>query len=157
MSRSLSSAAKQAANARETGEAFLFLLTITHALLPATLRFTNNRTDIVSRGDTYVAFPFQVTLPDDDPEEAARVQLRIDNVDRQIVDNIKLLTSPPAMTLEIVLGSTPNTVEAGPVLMELTKCDYNALTVTGDLAFEPVLFLRFPSGRFTPASHPGLF
>lgn len=157
MSRALSTAAKSAVFAQETGEAFLILLTIDHADLGSPVRVVNNQTDITSRGDLYVGFPFEVTLPDEDPDGMAMVQLKIDNVDRQIVDSIRSVSSPPTVTLEVVMGSTPDTVEGGPFEMQLRNASYDAFVVTGSLSFEPVLSEPFPGGSFIPSEFPGLF
>lgn len=157
MPRSLSATAKAAIYAAQTEQVFLLLLEISHASLSPTLRFVDNLQDVVSGGNTYTAFPFQLSLPDDQDDQLARVTLSIDNVDRQIVQAIRSLTSPPTIALKIVLASSPNTVEAGPFDFTLRETEYDALVVSGTLAFEDFLNEPYPVGSFTPNFFPGLF
>lgn len=157
MPRPLSTAAKQAIYAQETGEAFLMLLTISHAQLTPTLRFAGNYVDVVSRGQTYLGWPFAIALPAEVDDQLPTVQVQIDNVDRRIMEGVRALTSAPAVTLEVVLASAPDTVEAGPFAFTLRNADYDALVVTGSLAFEDVLNEPYPQHAFTPAKFPGLF
>lgn len=157
MSRSLTTTAVQAANAQETGEVFLILLTISHASLSPSIRVVGNTEDIVSNGETFLAFPFEITLPDDAPESVAQVSLKIDNVDRQIVDAIRSISSPPTVSIDVILASDPDTIEAGPFNMTLLQSDYDVLTVTGELVFEDVLNEPFPGDSFDPVGFPGLF
>ena len=153
----LSSTFKQAVFAGETGEAFILLLTISHAQLAAPIRVAHNSQDVTSRGNVFAAYPFQIDLPAQDPERPPRVRLAIDNVDLAIVRSLRSISSPPAVTLEVVLASAPDTVEAGPFAMTLAGATYDANAIEGDLAFEDVLNEAFPGDRFTPANFPGLF
>lgn len=157
MSRSLSLAARQAVNAQETDEVFLLLLTLDHEDIAEPIRVVNNTEDVVSRGDTYIAYPFEITLPDEDPESVARVTLRIDNVDREIVRSLRGISSPLLVGLEVVMAASPDVVEAGPFNMTLVSAEYDALTVTGELAFEDVLNEPFPGHAYVPSEYPGLF
>ncbi len=157
MSRTLSQAARQAVNAQETDEVFLLLLTLDHEDLAVPIRVVNNTEDVVSRGDTFIAYPFEIALPDEDPDSVARVTLRIDNVDREIVKNLRAISSPLSVGLEVVMAASPDTVEAGPFNMTLVSAEYDALTVTGELAFEDVLNEPFPGHSYVPSEYPGLF
>jgi hypothetical protein len=104
-----------------------------------------------------VAYPFEVNLPDEDPDQLARVQLRIDNVDRVIIDSLRAITDPVTVSLEVIMASSPDTVEAGPFSMSLVSASYDTLLVTGDLVFEDVLNEPFPGGTYIPSDYPGLF
>ena len=157
MSRTLSQAARRAVNAQETDAVFLLLLTLDHEDLAEPIRVVNNTQDVASRGDTYIAYPFEITLPDEDPESVTRVTLRIDNVDREIVKNLRATTSPLSVGLEVVIAASPDTLEAGPFKMTLVSAEYDALTVTGELAFEDVLNEPFPGHSYVPSEYPGLF
>ncbi len=157
MTRTLSMAARQAVNAQETNEVFLLLLTLDHEDLAEPIRVVNNTEDVTSRGMTFVAYPFEIALPDEDPESVARVSLRIDNVDREIVRNLRAIQAPLSVALEVVMASSPDTVEAGPFNMTLVAAEYDALTVTGELAFEDVLNEPFPGQSYVPSEYPGLF
>jgi Domain of unknown function (DUF1833) len=153
----LTSAAVKALTAQETGEVFLMLITIAHPSLVPSLYFVNDTVDLISRGNTYLGWPFQVALPDEREDALPQVQLRIDNVDRRIMEGIRMLTTTPTVTMEVVLASSPDTVERGPFNFRLAGIDYDALVITGTLAPEDVLNEPACQFSFTPALFPGLF
>ena len=70
--RTLSTAARRAIFEPETDEVFLVLLTITGVGLATPLRFVNNSSDVVSAGSTYLAYPFQISLPDEREDSPAQ-------------------------------------------------------------------------------------
>jgi len=155
--RPLSLAARQAIFAQETAEVFLVLLTIAGVGIPLPLRFVNNGDDVVSRGNTYLAYPFQISLPDEREDSPAQVSLSIDNIDQGIVTAVRGLTEPPSITLEVVLASSPDTVEAGPFDFALRGVEYDAMRVQGTLAFEDFLGEGYPADSFDPTRFGGLF
>lgn len=157
MSRSLSSLAARATRAQETGEVFLLLLTIEHASLAAPIRCVNNLTDITSNGETFVAFPFQIQLPDEQEDSPPRMRLQIDNVDRTIVASIRRLTSPPTVQLDVCVASQPDVIEASFPGFTLRQAQYDALMVEGDLSLDDIVTEPCPEGSFTPQFFPGLF
>ncbi len=150
--------AMQSMFAQQTAEVWLMCLKIEHASLAQPLRFVNDMQDLLRSGGTHIAFPFQITLPQDSETEQVQVQLVIDNIDRQIVQQIRTLSSAPTITLEVVLRSNPNTVEAGPFVFTVRSASYDALAVTLTLGYE-IDLLNMPSNkwRITPALCPGTF
>ena len=152
-----SSTFKSAAFAQETAETVLVALTITHADLAAPVRVVNNHANIVSNGNTYVGFPFEIDLPEVGPGAPPRVTLRIDNVDRQIVDALRAISSPFDLEIEVLLASQPDTIEASFEGLKAISARYDALTVEAELGFEDVLSEPYPGDSFTPARNPGLF
>lgn len=159
MPRPLSTVAKAAIFAQQTGEVFLVLLDLEHPNFSSTIRVCNNDLAIVSRGYTYVPFPFEISLPDETEDSPPRVSLKIDNVDRRVVTEIRSVVSgsPVTVRLFVVVASSPDTVEAGPFEFSLRDVQYDATKVEGTLLFEDVLNESFPSESFTPARFPGLF
>jgi len=157
MSRSLSTLAKQSLNAPETGEVFLLLLTISHASLAVPIRVANNLENVVSGGQTFVAFPFTIVLPDDKEDQAPKIHLVIDNVDRSIVQAVRTLTSPPTIQLDVALASQPDTLEASFPGFTLRQANYDQLVVEGDLTLEEIVLEPFPEGAFTPQDFPGIY
>lgn len=160
MARSLSSVAKKALLASETGEAIHTLIKIDHDELPEPIRVTSDAVETVSNGEVFQAFPFQVTLPDESEERPPTVRLIIDNVAREIVTAARsIIASGVAadVTLEVVFESDTNTVEAGPFNFKLRNVTYDVLTVEGDLLPEDHLNEPFPGDRITPSRFPGVF
>jgi hypothetical protein len=156
MSRTLSPAARRSANAAQTDEVWLVLLTIAHPALNEPLRFVNNFASIESRGELFVAFPFEIELPGEDAEGQTDARIRIDNIDRQIVRALREIASPPSVLLEVVLASQPDTVEASFDGLVLRDAGYDALVVTATLKFEQIV-LEPVTVQMTPSRFPGLF
>ena len=157
MSRNTSLTFREAVYGSETGEAFLILLELTNPGLSQPIRVTSNSVDTVHNGDTYVAFPFEIELPDDTDEGPPTAQLRIDNVSREIVQAIRTVQTAVDVDIKIVLGSDPDTVEAEFADFQLRDVKYDALVVEGSLNIETFAQEPFPAGKFDPARFPGLF
>ena len=155
--RPLSTTAIRALTAQETGEIFLSLITITHEDLAAPLYFVNNTENITSRGVEFLGWPFEIALPDEREDALPTVQIRIDNVDRRIMEGIRGLTTAPTVLLEVVLASAPDVIEAGPINFTLRCVEYDALVITGTLTPEDMLNEPAMQFSFTPALFPGLF
>lgn len=155
MPRTLSSAAVAAINAQESSEVWLVLLTMSNAGM-TTIRVVNNNEDVVSRGNTYQAFPFELELPGEDPDSPSSARLRIDNVDKRIVEAIRSITTPPQITLEVILASQPDTVEISYSDLSLRSVDFDADSVRGELTFESI-YSEPVTLTITPNRFPGLF
>ncbi len=157
MPRPLSTIARRALYSQETDVGFIVLLTINHSSLSEPLRFAAWDKNITSRGNEYIKFPFEINFPQDSVNAAPRAQLRIDNVDRQIVKTLRTIKTKATATVEIVTTEDNNFVEASYSGFELRDIQYDAFAVTGSL--EPESFIRepFPFRRFTPGAFRGVF
>ena len=145
---------------QETGEAWLVLLTIDHASLAAPIRVGSDGVDTVSRGDTFIAFPFALTLPHEAPEELPRARIRIDNVDRRIVEALRLAAGSaegPSVLMEIVRAADPDTVEGAWPDFRLVNATYDVLVVSGELKLDFLEREPYPADSFTPSTAPGVF
>lgn len=162
--RTVSIAALNSLFAEHSGEVWIELLTVTHPAIPVTayfpagvLRFTNCGADVTSRGQVFKQWPYQLGLPDQRGDALPRPQLEIAAVDLAVITALRTITTPPTITFEVVLDSTPDTVEAGPIEYTLEGVQYNVATVRGTLAHENVMSEAAPGYRFTPQHFPGLF
>lgn len=155
--RNLSEAALASITSQDTDEVWLLLLVIEHAqILDGPLRFVNNMEDIDVNGDTYIAFPFAIDLPGEDPDQPNNARLRIDNVDRRIIEAIRGLTSPPKAHLRVVLASQPEVTEIEFNDLIIRTADYDALYIDANMTYEHI-FTEPVSLDITPARFPGLF
>lgn len=143
--------------AQETGEVFVLLVTIAHADMPAPIRVCNAGATVTSGGQDFVHFPFEIDLPRESEDAPPTVTLRICNVDRQIVEAVRTYAGEITVTVNLVLASSPDTVEAGPFEFTMREAHYDALVVEGTLAFQDVLNEPYPADSFTPSRFPGLF
>lgn len=150
-------------------EAILVLLTITHPSIEP-IRVVNNApaedgaNDIVSRGETFIAFPFTLELPGDTEEEPT-ARIRIANVpyeddagnDRRVSDSLRALTSPPEMAMEIIRSSDPDTVLRRFARFELRTATADAIEVSGELGQAAYGSEPYPNIRVVPSLIPSLF
>lgn len=158
MPRVLSSAALQAAYAQQTADGFLILIHISHPALSSDIYVTSDIVPTVSQGITYAPFPFDVTLPDDDPDKPPTASLTIDAIDRSIIAAIRSMgVTPATLTIDIVTMSTPDVVEMTSGAMTLRNVTYDALTVTGQMSYEEILQEPFPGDDVSPLTLPGVY
>ncbi len=163
--RSLSSAAKSAIFASETGEVFVVLLELSHPDLAESIRVSSDNATALPGGlygtqhggNDYQHFPFQVTLASEPEDRPPSARLRIDNVDRRVVEAIRTVSGPIAISKTLVLASSPEVTESGPFEFTLRRVRYSANAVEGELVYEDFLSEPYPAGTFGPAGFAGLF
>lgn len=156
MSELTSAEATRQATAQHNDDPFLVLLTLDHETLTAPIRIVRNRQDVISRGDTYIAYPFTITLAGD-TEEAPSARVTVSNVARSIGKALEQLITPPSATIEIVLASTPDTVERTWSNFQLLDVSWDAFRITGTLGVQEYWNEPWPKIRVTPTRFPGLF
>lgn len=173
--------------AANTGLVFLHLLTISHPNWLETYRFVNDTQDLVYNSNTYTALPFEATLPADEDDLPPTVTVRLDNIDKYLVEILRTLTDPPDVSLEIVsryysasyfradvwhdnthdwqnqnvLGeeSIVVTSEIGPIAFKMLSYSNMAYsTIEIELGYESdILNEAATKDIFSPNSAPGLF
>lgn len=153
----MSAAAIAALNAPETDEVFLLLLELNEASLLEPIRYVHDHSNITSRGNVYYASYFDIELPTERPDSIDTARITVDNVDRNIVTAIRTASGRPTARVELILASDPDTVEAGPFDFELQSAEYDALTVSGTLAYDDVVEIRGPLHLRSPHWFPDLF
>jgi len=143
--------------AQQTGEVFLVCLTITHPSI-TTQRLVNNTQPVVRSAGTYQPYPMQLSLPAQLDDQLPTVDIVVDNVDREVLQQIREVSGVPKVTMEVILASSPDTVEAGPFDFSLKQASYDVLAITGTLGYEDdILNQRVPAMSYTPSNSPGLF
>ncbi len=164
MSRDVSAATKSALFATETDAVFVILLTITHDEVAPDLYFAGNSQDVVHDSKTFVAYPFELSLPPQTEDRPPVATLRIDNVHREIVNAIRKMATAPKVQMDIVrvsensLGTIiVDEVEASFVDFRLRNVSYNALVVEGELTLEHFVEEPYPAHVFSPLDFPGMF
>lgn len=165
---SLSPACLRAMLAPETDEDIITLLTFTGGGITTPVRIADSYTgrlsetadDVVygltSRGNQYIFLPFELTLPNDDDSDPG-CQLTMHDVTRSLMPTLRTLTGPPSVTIELVLASSPGTVEASFTGFQLGAVSYTDSTITGQLVVASLAHEPFPCHTFTPSYFPGLF
>lgn len=145
----------------EIDEAVLLLVTLTHPTIE-TVRVVNNSPaqdgsgDIVSRGETYLAYPFRPQLPNN-TDEQPRAKITIANIDRRISESLMNLESSPKIAFEIVTASDPNTVQMRFPQFELVNVTWDAIQVEGELTQASYAAEPYGPIRVIPSLFPALF
>jgi len=155
MPRPLSPTALAGAMSQQTDEVYLVLLTIQHQT--GAVYLTSDSVITTSNGNTFLPLPFDITLPKMEESQASSATLTIDNVDRQIIAELR--TQPIAMMVQIdvIVASEPDTILVSFPDFSLRSVSYNAMTITGQLTMEAFLMEPFPKDRMTSQYFPGLF
>ena len=112
---------------------------------------------VPSRGADFLFLPMQVSLPSEDEAQAPKCSLVLNDVTRYAIPIVRSITAPPRILMELVLSSSPDTVEASFAGFYITNFTYNAESVTAELSMIDYEREPFPQHSFTPAYFPGMF
>lgn len=169
----LSATAIRAMHAQETQEELILLVTITDPTdFQNPIRLCDNYIDrlnslstdseiiygTTSRGEDYVFLPLEIGLPQEQETGLGQCSLKLSYVTQEAISLIReKLSEPTAVIIELVLASSPNTVEAAFTGFSITSATYNADEITLDLSMVSLSREPFPCFNFTPSSFPGLF
>jgi len=149
-----------AANSQETDKVFLTLLTIDHADLAEPIRATSDTVDTVSRGNTFVAFHFELNLPTSSDGQIPSTKLSISNVDRRIVEAIRKMSpgsDPASVLIEVVMADDPDTIEMDLDGFSLTNVTYDRKKCEGNVTLENFYQEPWPKDTFNPNTAEGMF
>jgi hypothetical protein len=156
-------------HAAETSTVLILLLTLTHPdwaepvrlSTDPTGRLSATTTDVlygtISNGISYFFLPLKITLPSQTEEGPLKMRVVLDNVSRDLIAQLRSLSSPPSVDVELVATAQPNVVLASWPQFLLVNVQYDALTISGDLVLEMLVHEPFPAGTFTPSEFAGLF
>lgn len=143
--------------APDTADTWLVLVTIEHADIDPSIRVVCNTENITSRGEEFIGFPFDLTLPDSREDAPPRGRIVIDNASREIAEHVRNTTGAPTVTIEVIRAEDPDTVERSFPYFRLRNVKWDAGKVSGDLTVEDFTTEPYPAGTFTPAGFPGAF
>lgn len=143
--------------AQESADPFLCLLTISHADFAQDIRLVNNTEDITSRGDLYQAFAFKVRLAADDKDARRDVSVELDNASLEFIDELRSITSPLSVKLELILASQPDVVQIEQGNLKTEGFTYNKTSIRFTLTLDDFLNTKMTSESYDPQNFPGLF
>ena len=153
----LDATATASVNARETGEVWLWLLTISHVEWPTTFRFVNNITQVISRGDTFEPWVFSMPVPESNESQPPKATLTVDIIDRKIIEMVRSVSAPPIVMAELIIASEPDTVQASLLDLTMISASTDSVTMTCELRAGDVLHRTAAAKRFDRELYPGLF
>lgn len=142
---------------QDSEDVFLTLLTLSHPSFVADVRMVNNSVDIISRGNTFIAFPFKIRLPVDDGESAREVSIEFDNVSLEILDELRTVTTAIDVKIEMILASIPNDVQISIEELKIQNVSYNKHTVSARLFMDSFLTTELNAELYSPTLYPGIF
>jgi hypothetical protein len=157
MSRTVSNTLWAAAGKNETEECPIILLTFEHDDLDSPVRLTSDSTDTTSNGVTFTSKPFEIQLPDDTEDTPPATKISVAAVDRDLTRKLVSVSTPPTVTIQLVLSSDPDTVEAEWTDFELRSVSYNSLIISGEITIANFSEQLYPGIKFTPNAFPGVF
>lgn len=142
---------------QNTDQVFLWLLTITHEATGETHRLVSNIDDIVSRGETFMAFPFEFVLPADDGETLPEIPIVINHVSDDLISLLRKHADGVVVLAEIILASAPDQPEYTIEDLVIKTVTYDGTQVTLTAKVEDLMSQRFPADDFLPRSFAGMF
>jgi hypothetical protein len=167
VSRTVSINFREAFNAQQSGVVPIILLTITHADLVDPIRLSTDPTELIStspraygttsRGDEYVFIPMQIALPDEKEGAPPQTQILISNVNREVIELVRSITTPPKCKIEIVLHSDLDTVEIETPELDILDSNSVAGELTLGLALNSMAAEQYPVDSFDPSGFPAIF
>ena len=132
------------------------LVLVSIACASATIRVCNNPVDIMSGGDNYQAFPFEIG-PATDNDTSPAMEIRINNVDRHIMQVLQQETNPPQFTVSFALFTQPDTIEKSYTQFKLRNVTADLMWISGQLGQDRISTEPYPGYRATHTRCPSLF
>lgn len=168
--RTVSANMREVLQATEHDTIPILLLTINHSSFDEPIRVSSDNTQrvietdyevlygTVSRGNNYLFYPFSLKLPTDEEDGAPKTSLTVDNVSRWLTEAVENIDPRDivSITMEIVLSTSPDTVEIEYTDFELKNVSYNMFEITGEISMDALFGEPIPQHRMTPAYFPGV-
>lgn len=142
---------------QESEDPFLTLVTLSHSTFPSDIRLVNNSVNITSNGNVFTAFPMKIRLPVDDGESARDFTIEFDNVSRELIEEIRSVTTAIGVKIEMILASMPDTIQMSQEDLLLSAVSYNANRISAKIVMDSFLNVEITSEKYTPTNYPGLF
>ena len=141
---------------QESGDPLLMLVTLSDPSFP-TIYLVNNTVDIVSRGNTFQAFPMMIRLPADDGESAREVNIEFDNVSLELIEEFRAITRPIDVKIELVLASNPSNVQLSYEELKIRNISYNQQKIIAKLYMDSFLNVELDAEKYVPSKYLALF
>ena len=140
------------------GQGLLTLLTITGGGIVTPIRLVNDTRNITSNSALFLGLPFEVVPPKQGTKETPRASLRIDNVGREIGQELEALQPGAELmaTIQVIYRATPDVIEY-EFTAPLSGVRANVFSISAVMG--PTDLMRRPvvNVRFDPFTAPGLF
>lgn len=147
------------------GEVVLETLEISHPLFATTHYITNNPTGFsatLESGATvdFITLPFGARLPNSDAQGNQDLGLVIDNVDREIIEELERASADPttriAVTYRAFASTDLSAPGSSPIALSISEVSAGLPTVEATAGRTDVLNKKFPAVLYTIQQFPGL-
>ncbi|ANN66475.1 DUF1833 family protein [Bordetella bronchialis] len=158
MSRAISTNGRRQLLATSADENLLVCLEIIHPDLAEPIRVVRDTQDLLARGNTYTACPFDITLPDDIEGQIPQATIQVDNVGRELTEWLEFSRGGQGARCRLILvyRSDPDVFEYD-LTMDMTGLKIDNQKVSGNLGFVNTLSQVAVVKTFTPQTAPGLW
>lgn len=112
---------------------------------------------VISRSNPFIFLPMEITLPTENEAQAPQSSITLHDVTQYVTPLIRSIQTPPKILMELVLSTTPDTVEARFDGFYISSITYTADVVTLQLAMIDYEREPFPQHSFSPKFFPGMF
>jgi len=112
---------------------------------------------VLSNGENFTFLPMEISLPTEEDAQAPRCSIVLQDVTRYVTPIIRTITGPCKVKMELVLSKSPNNIEASFSGFYITSFNYNAQSVTAEIAMVDYEREPFPMHSFSPKYFPGMF
>ena len=154
----LSPAARQQLQRVDDQDGMLLLVLMDHPSFVGGIRVVQDTRDWVIGSETFVGLPMSIQLPQDVNKEAARAQLKLDNIGRDLLAELEGL--PPGAALDVMLRIVSR---AAPEVTEwefvagASMAEVDAQSITMTLGDSELLKRNAVALRYDPSTAPGIF
>lgn len=147
--------------AQESSHVFVPALVISHPSYAATVRVVADGQDMTYGGNTYTALPFECALAPDVDDQLPTVRIRIDNIERSLIEELRSYSDPPTIQLQVFRRYPPDwaaELEIDGGTFDVISIVYNVTTIEATLGLEAnILDEPACAVRFDPTVAPGLY
>jgi hypothetical protein len=98
-----------------------------------------------------------IRFPVDDGETARSFLIEFDNVSLQLIEEIRTVTTPMGVKLEMILASMPDEVQIVQDDLKIQNITYNKYKISATIILDSFLNTEVTCERYGPANFPGLF
>lgn len=141
-----------------SGTAPLYLLEITHDQLAVPIRVVADTQDLISNGDTYTAYAFGISLPDDRAGQLPRANLVIDNLGQELTQWLDASGGGRGAQVRImqVMRDAPDVIEYETTL-DLLNVGQSLARISGELGYDDTLNQAGLAATYRPDNCPAIF
>lgn len=112
---------------------------------------------VSGQNQVYQPAAFKMSLGEDKADTKGDITADFDSGDFQFITRLRETEKRPEINLWLVLSSSKNIAEQGPINFEVRDFTTTKTIVSAKLEVEPILDEPIPAQKFTPQLFPGLW